>query len=136
MEKELPAKFAGLTGEKIVNETPKLEKRDKPDSKAANNNIQNQNKTALANNPNTTDKDEGKEDKGGILDRIKPRPNNNNNKTKRTKETTDGALEPSQNETGEPGEKPKRDPAKTRCTFWPSCKNTDCPFVHPSQQVS
>lgn len=131
MEKELPSKFASLTGEKLPNAEPKLEKREKPDTK-----IEEQ-KVIPKDNSNGTQeqKTDSKEEKGGILDRIKPRPNNNN-KVKKTKETTEGVPDQPQNEAEEGAEKPKRDPAKTRCNFWPSCKTTDCPFVHPNQQVS
>lgn len=143
MEGDLPIKFANLTGDKVPAKAPKLEKRDKPDPKPEAKPATGNGQTKSA--PVTTAKEEDKgkeekEDKGGILDRIKPRPNNNKNK--RVKETTEGATEAPVAPVGEPGRegeegnRPRRDPAKTRCNFWPSCKNTDCPFVHPNQQVS
>lgn len=36
---------------------------------------------------------------------------------------------------GEKDDKKKKDPTKTRCSFWPNCKNKDCPYVHPKEQV-
>ena len=36
----------------------------------------------------------------------------------------------------EDAEKTKKDPAKVRCTFWPTCKKPECPFVHPKEAVS
>lgn len=123
MEKDLPSKFASLTGEKVASAEPKLEKREKPDTKEADK------KQISQHNAQTELKDEGNEEKG---ERVKPRPNL---KPKRVKESTDEKGEDAQTEPADGAEKPKRDPSKTRCNFWPSCKNKDCPFVHPNQQV-
>ena len=131
MEKELPVKFAGLTGEKVQSAEVKLEKREKPDVRSEDRSKQGKDSNHTGNK--SEGKEEAKEEKGGILDRIKPRPNNI--KSKRVKESTEGVEQP-QGEVAEGGDKPKRDPAKTRCNFWPTCKNQDCPFVHPNQQVS
>lgn len=58
---------------------------------------------------------------GSILDRIHPR---------------SGKVEPLTSAPDEePKEKPKREPGKTRCSFWPTCKNAECPFVHPKENV-
>ena len=110
MENEIPKKFNGLLNPKAeVEEEPTLAKRENPGSKT-----------------------ETKEK--SILERVKPRPN------KKTKETTGDSNHPNQEnkdkkqEKGKDGERPKRDPAKTRCNFWPTCKNKECPFVHPSEQ--
>ena len=32
--------------------------------------------------------------------------------------------------------KAKRDPSRTRCVHWPACKNPDCAFVHPKENVN
>ena len=70
------------------------------------------------------------------MERIKPR---NDPKIKRVKQDEGdedkGAKQEPTGEEGETTERAKKDPKKVRCTFWPSCKNTDCPFVHPSEQV-
>lgn len=128
MEKEVPKKFNSLlspekkpaTVKKDVKEV-KLEKREvletaEKDSKTV--------KTA-------DDKKEGDKEKS-ILDRVKPRPN------KKVKETTKSNKKPEEPAPEDPDAKPertKRDPAKTRCNFWPTCKNEDCPFVHPAEPV-
>ena len=132
MEKELPPKFASLTGEKMASAEPKLEKREKPENKTEEK--KQQAKEGNHENNKQPTNEETKDEKGGILDRIKPRPNNV--KTKKVKETTEGTTEQPKDEQKEVGDKPKRDPAKTRCNFWPSCKTEDCPYVHPSQPVS
>lgn len=31
--------------------------------------------------------------------------------------------------------KQKRDPSRTRCVHWPSCKNAECHFAHPKENV-
>ena len=60
---------------------------------------------------------------GSILDRIHPR----------SGKPEPQAPIPTPGE--DPKEKQKREPGKTRCSFWPSCKNAECPFVHPKENV-
>ena len=109
MEKEIPLKFNSLVNPQAETvEEPALAKRE------------------------TMDEGSKKENKEkNILDRVKPRPN------KKTKETTENQKPKEGEEKEEPaqeGERKKRDPKLTRCNFWPTCKNNECPFVHPSEQ--
>lgn len=30
----------------------------------------------------------------------------------------------------------KKDPKKIRCKKWPMCKDKECPYAHPSEQVT
>lgn len=32
-------------------------------------------------------------------------------------------------------EKTKKEPSKVKCRHWPSCKNKECPYVHPKELV-
>jgi hypothetical protein len=116
LENELPRKFKELVA-KLEPKEDTLEKREEPGSKVGPSNA-NGNKT------------------GSILDRIKPR---NDVKAKRVKTDEQGdetAVKQEQNEEdGARPERVKKDPKKVRCTFWPGCKNTDCPFVHPIEPV-
>lgn len=64
---------------------------------------------------------------GSILDRIHTRPESGGIPPPKT--------EAASGEKAEAGDKGKRDPSKTRCSFWPNCKNTQCPFVHPKENV-
>ena len=124
MVEDLPVKFASLTGGKVPTNEVKLEKREK---------LENHNDNKKDHDKESHGKKNNSEDSGnGILDRIKPRPNVN--KVKKVKETTDAGAENGPSEGTE--DKPKRDPAKTRCNRWPTCKEQDCPYVHPNQQVS
>lgn len=71
----------------------------------------------------------------GILDRIKPR-----QKPQKTpvQGSTIGKTEKKEGEVQpnlENGERKKKDPAKVRCRFWPVCKDTECLFAHPKDQV-
>ena len=135
MEKEVPKKFNSLIApEKKTNNKDiegveaKLEKRETLNKETK--------ETGEKQDDNKKNDKEGK----SIIERVKPRPNKKvKDATKSNKKTeTDDANTKKEGETaekGKDGERPKRDPAKTRCNFWPTCKNTDCPFVHPSEQV-
>ena len=114
LEKELPKKFKELTEDSKGKESA-LEKREDPNS---------------ANGQNKPNR------KGdSILDRIKPRADNKNKRVK-TEEGAESEAKPESPEEEGSGDRPKKDPKKVRCTFWPGCKKEDCPFVHPTEQVS
>ena len=70
--------------------------------------------------------------KRGILDRIKPR-----QKPQQKKIITNPQIKKEGEEIPnlENGERKKKDPAKVRCRFWPVCKDTECLFAHPKDQV-
>jgi len=72
--------------------------------------------------------------KPSIRDRIKVRDDAKDKKIKVAGIATDKVEEKTKVE-GEETEKPKKDPAKVRCGFWPSCKKPECPFVHPKEAV-
>lgn len=115
LERELPKKFKELTEGSKLKEVA-LEKREE------------------FNASNGQNKPNRKND--SILDRIKPRADNKNKKAK-TDEGGENEAKPEGAEEEEAqGDRKKKDPKKVRCTFWPGCKKEDCPFVHPSEQVS
>ena len=118
LERELPEKFNELTHKDEGNQQT-LEKRE-----------ENTTNGASADN-------KGAKKGGSILERIKPR---SDVKGKRVKSDENAEENPvKQEQTGEDGETPertKKDPKKVRCTFWPGCKNADCPFVHPTEPVA
>lgn len=81
--------------------------------------------------------EEGKDSKPSIKDRIKPR---EDARDKRIKVAPAIHAEPAGEGVNREGlasnGKPKKDPAKVRCNFYPSCNKPECPFVHPKEPVS
>lgn len=77
-------------------------------------------------------------DKPSIKDRIIVREDAGTG-TKRIKveavKATDGQAEDKPADTVQLTERPKKDPSKVRCHFWPNCTNKECVFVHPKEVV-
>jgi hypothetical protein len=69
------------------------------------------------------------------LDRIKIVNQNKDKRVKPDKEKENNTLKSEEKEESKP-EKIKKDPKKIRCNFWPNCKTSDCPFVHPAESVT
>lgn len=117
LEKEIPKQYNEMTNQAATKEAadePRLEKRSEDQQK-----------------PNRAE-----EKKGNILDRIKPRGQPKTKQVKAEAGEEQQVAEAPQQDDEHKGDKPKKDPSKVRCNFWPSCKKPDCPFAHPTEQVT
>ena len=110
MEKDLPDRFNDLVIKESIKGTT-LRKRSKDEESKPS------------------------ENKPSIKDRIKVREDVKDKRIKVASTPIDKVEEKTALKEEET-EKTKKDPAKVRCNFWPSCKKTDCPFVHPKEKVS
>lgn len=70
---------------------------------------------------------EKREKSGSILDRVVTRGD--------TPVPPAASPTPAEQSDEATAKKGKREPSRTRCVHWPACKNPECPFVHPKENV-